>query len=59
MEGCVHTIDPEKSGHEAWTKVKHVPPERIIARLQGCWRNELRYKREEDSVRSPPLLALH
>jgi oxysterol-binding protein-related protein 9/10/11 len=51
VDGVIHTFDPESSVHLAWTKVKHVPAERVIARLSGSWRSEIRYKREEDEVR--------
>jgi len=46
VEGVVHTVDPESQAHESWTKVKHVPADKIIARLSGSWHSEMRYKKE-------------
>jgi hypothetical protein len=46
----VHTVDPDSRTHESWTKVKHVPADKIIARLSGSWRSEIRYKKEGDEV---------
>ncbi|KAF5356612.1 hypothetical protein D9758_008242 [Tetrapyrgos nigripes] len=35
----------EDSNWEQWTKVKHVPPSRVVAVLEGSWRGEIRWKR--------------
>ncbi|KZT33032.1 hypothetical protein SISSUDRAFT_1027985 [Sistotremastrum suecicum HHB10207 ss-3] len=48
MEGVVHTVGDDKS-YESWTRVKHVPQDRIVAKLEGCWRDRIRWKRPQDT----------
>lgn len=31
--------------HEEWTKVKHVPPSRVVAVFDGSWKGHMRWKR--------------
>ncbi|EEB97876.1 hypothetical protein MPER_02713 [Moniliophthora perniciosa FA553] len=45
IEGVVHTVSEGDTQHEEWTKVKHVPPSRVVAVLDGTWRGEIRWKR--------------
>ncbi|TBU31406.1 hypothetical protein BD311DRAFT_786485 [Dichomitus squalens] len=45
LEGVIHTYDPEESVHEEWTRVKHVPKERVLAVFDGSWRGRVRWKR--------------
>jgi hypothetical protein len=52
LEGVIHEIDPENKVYESWTKVKHVPTASVVARLEGCWKSEIRYRMEEDKVRT-------
>ncbi|KAN0129647.1 hypothetical protein V8E53_012467 [Lactarius tabidus] len=55
VEGVVHRYDPSEHEHEEWTKVKHVPPARVVAYLEGCWRNVVRWRlASEGSGRSTP-----
>ncbi|KAH9166509.1 hypothetical protein EDB89DRAFT_2115822 [Lactarius sanguifluus] len=44
VEGVVHRYDPSEHEHEEWTKVKHVPPARVVAYFEGCWRNVVRWR---------------
>ncbi|KAI0336723.1 hypothetical protein GY45DRAFT_1290568 [Cubamyces sp. BRFM 1775] len=44
-EGVIHTYDPKESVHEEWTRVKHVPHERVLAVFDGSWRGRIRWKR--------------
>ncbi|OSD08767.1 hypothetical protein PYCCODRAFT_1448910 [Trametes coccinea BRFM310] len=44
-EGVIHTYDPNESVHEEWTRVKHVPRDRVLAVFDGCWRHKIRWKR--------------
>ncbi|KAI0777210.1 hypothetical protein BD413DRAFT_172325 [Trametes elegans] len=44
-EGVIHTYDPAESVHEEWTRVKHVPQERVLAVFDGSWRSRIRWKR--------------
>ncbi|KAI0371275.1 hypothetical protein BV20DRAFT_1017287 [Pilatotrama ljubarskyi] len=44
-EGVIHTYDPKESVHEEWTRVKHVPRDRVLAVFDGSWRGRIRWKR--------------
>ncbi|THU96230.1 hypothetical protein K435DRAFT_858722 [Dendrothele bispora CBS 962.96] len=45
IEGVIHTVPEGDTQHEEWTKVKHVPPSRVVAVLDGTWRGLVRWKR--------------
>jgi hypothetical protein len=46
LEGIVHTVEPgDEPALAEWTKVKHVPRERVIAELEGSWRGRVRWRR--------------
>ncbi|KAG7097745.1 hypothetical protein E1B28_005066 [Marasmius oreades] len=45
IEGVIHTISEGDTQHEEWTKVKHVPPSRVVAMLDGSWRGLIRWRR--------------
>ncbi|PIL27701.1 hypothetical protein GSI_10854 [Ganoderma sinense ZZ0214-1] len=45
LEGVIHAYDPTESVHEEWTRVKHVPRDRVIAVFDGSWRGRVRWKR--------------
>lgn len=36
--------------HSDWTKVKHVPKERIVAQFEGCWRKSFRWRKFENGA---------
>ncbi|KAG1741546.1 uncharacterized protein EDB91DRAFT_1131081 [Suillus paluster] len=62
VEGVIHTYDEESIEHDEWTKVKHVPTSRVVAVFDGCWRNQIRWRRtaatpsaSSPSVSSPSL----
>ncbi|OJT03455.1 Oxysterol-binding protein-like protein 1 [Trametes pubescens] len=44
-EGIIHTYDPKETVHEEWTRIKHVPRERVLAVFDGSWRDRVRWKR--------------
>lgn len=46
LEGVVYTYDLDDTSdtYQTWTKVKHVPKERVVATLGGSWRHLIRYK---------------
>lgn len=45
LEGVVHTYDLDApDAVQGWTRVKHVPKERVVATLGGSWRHLVRYK---------------
>ncbi|KAK7046900.1 hypothetical protein R3P38DRAFT_2876652 [Favolaschia claudopus] len=44
-EGVVHTIVEGETQHNEWTKVKHVPPARVVAVFDGSWRGRIRWRR--------------
>jgi hypothetical protein len=50
LEGVIHEYDPNDPQHQEWAKVKHVPKDRILATLDGCWQKRVYWKRVEDSV---------
>ena len=45
LEGVIHTYDPKETVHEEWTRVKHVPKDRVLAVFDGSWRGRVRWKR--------------
>jgi len=49
VEGVIHTYDEDSTEHEEWTKVKHIPHSRIVAFFDGCWRNRIRWRRNDSS----------
>ncbi|KAG8733022.1 hypothetical protein FRC10_000474 [Ceratobasidium sp. 414] len=52
LEGVVHTYDPSDPEECAsWTKVKQVPPSRVVATFDGTWRGMIKWKKtgETDS----------
>lgn len=44
LEGIIHTYKEDETEHEEWTKVKHVPVDRIIAHFDGSWKGRIRYR---------------
>jgi len=52
LEGVIHTYEEGETEHEEWTKVKHVPKDRIVACFDGSWKGLIRY-RLENRVPSP------
>lgn len=50
LEGVIYEYT-EGDESEEYTKIKHVPADKIVATLDGCWRGEIRWKRAKDTVR--------
>ncbi|KAF7338731.1 hypothetical protein MSAN_02195300 [Mycena sanguinolenta] len=44
-EGVVHTVVEGETQHNEWTKIKHVPQNRVVAVFDGSWRNRIRWRR--------------
>lgn len=45
LDAVVHTYDLDNLEEvEAWTKVKHIPKERVVATFTGSWRHMIKYK---------------
>ncbi|KAF8588211.1 hypothetical protein K439DRAFT_1385073 [Ramaria rubella] len=45
LEGVIHTYKEGETVHEPWTRVKHVPKDRIVAQLEGSWKHRIRWRR--------------
>ncbi|KIK70294.1 hypothetical protein GYMLUDRAFT_53358 [Collybiopsis luxurians FD-317 M1] len=45
LEGVIHTVFENETQHEEWTRIKHVPPTRVVAVFDGSWRGHIRWKR--------------
>ena len=45
VEGVIHTYTPGSTEHQDWTRVKHVPRDRVLATLDGSWKHRIRWKR--------------
>ncbi|KAF9441610.1 hypothetical protein P691DRAFT_812344 [Macrolepiota fuliginosa MF-IS2] len=45
VEGVIHTVHEGDTEHEEWTKVKHVPTNRVVAVFDGSWRGHIRWRR--------------
>lgn len=41
----IHTVHEGDTIHEEWTKVKHVPANRVVAAFDGSWRGQIRWRR--------------
>ncbi|KAJ7253764.1 hypothetical protein B0H12DRAFT_1116519 [Mycena haematopus] len=57
-EGVVHTIVEGETQHNEWTKIKHVPQNRVVAVFEGSWRNRIRWRRVGDDAEWATLLDL-
>ncbi|KAF8217709.1 hypothetical protein K438DRAFT_1795517 [Mycena galopus ATCC 62051] len=44
-EGVVHTVVEGETQYNEWTKIKHVPQNRVVAVFEGSWRNRIRWRR--------------
>jgi len=51
VEGVIHEYDPGDAEYQEWTKVKHVPKDRILATFDGCWQKRVCWKRVGDSTK--------
>lgn len=51
VEGIIHTY-PSASSPADWTRIKHVPRDRVVATFHGSWHGVIRWKRpsEPDSA---------
>lgn len=45
VEGVIHSFQEEETEYEEWTKVKHVPVQRVVAIFDGSWRGHIRWRR--------------
>ncbi|KAJ7089220.1 hypothetical protein B0H15DRAFT_780149 [Mycena belliarum] len=45
LEGVIHTVVEGETQHNEWTKVKHVPKDRVVAVFDGSWRSRIRWRR--------------
>ncbi|KAF9527453.1 hypothetical protein CPB83DRAFT_856199 [Crepidotus variabilis] len=46
IEGVIHTVLDSDANHCAdWTRVKHVPNNRVVATFDGSWKGKIRWKR--------------
>ncbi len=45
----IHTYRVGETEHEEWTKVKHVPANRVVGQFDGSWRSQIRWKRAPGS----------
>ncbi|GJJ10614.1 hypothetical protein Clacol_004841 [Clathrus columnatus] len=49
VEGVIHICKPEDTGYESWTRVKHVPRDRVVAQFEGSWKHLIRWKRTNET----------
>ncbi|KAF8317153.1 hypothetical protein DL93DRAFT_2125174 [Clavulina sp. PMI_390] len=52
LEGAIFEYDPESEDHLEWTKVKHVPKERVVATFDGSWQKRVYWKRAGESTKN-------
>ena len=45
IEGVIFVVHDGETEHEAWTKVKQVPHNRVAALIDGTWKGHIRWKR--------------
>ncbi|KAJ9120108.1 hypothetical protein QFC22_003006 [Naganishia vaughanmartiniae] len=46
LEGIVYNYNVDKPEEEEWSKIKHVPSDRVVANIEGSWRKQIKYKRK-------------
>jgi hypothetical protein len=53
LEGVIHTYtaSDDTAMLDSWTRVKHVPKERVIAVFEGSWKHRIRWRKPLESVR--------
>ncbi|KAF8325785.1 uncharacterized protein EI90DRAFT_2931268 [Cantharellus anzutake] len=51
LAGVIHEYDPLDIDHLEWVRPKHVPAEKILATLEGCWKKRIYWKRTGDSTK--------
>ncbi|RSH92481.1 hypothetical protein EHS25_008897 [Saitozyma podzolica] len=44
FDGVIYKYEEGNAEHEAWSKAKHVPADRVVANLEGNWMKEVRYR---------------
>ncbi|GFZ51684.1 Oxysterol-binding protein-like protein 1 [Saitozyma sp. JCM 24511] len=44
FDGVIYKYEEGNIEHEAWSKAKHVPADRVVAHLEGNWMKEVRYR---------------
>ncbi|KIJ29302.1 hypothetical protein M422DRAFT_188714 [Sphaerobolus stellatus SS14] len=49
LEGVIYTYDEDETIHEEWTKVKHVPKDRVVAEFEGSWKHRIRWRKPLES----------
>jgi hypothetical protein len=46
LEGVVHLVyESDEERCEDWTKVKHVPKDRVVACFEGSWKGGIKWRR--------------
>jgi len=46
LEGVMHLVyETDEGGCEDWTKVKHVPKDRVVACFEGSWKGGIKWRR--------------
>lgn len=54
MEGLVHEVEGDGKKELEWTKLKHVPSDKVVAKFEGSWRGDIKLSQlRGDKVRSP------
>ena len=51
VEGVIFKYDPENDNK---TKIRDVPEEDVLIKIEGCWRDKIYYTRVGSSVRTSP-----
>jgi hypothetical protein len=46
----IYKYEEGNTEHEAWSKAKHVPADRVVAHLEGNWMKEVRYRLKGEKV---------
>ncbi|KAJ9121083.1 hypothetical protein QFC24_005064 [Naganishia onofrii] len=46
LDGIVFNYNPDKPEEDEWSKIKHVPSDRVVANIEGSWRKQIKYRRK-------------
>ena len=52
LDGVIFRYTIGNAEEEGWTKPKQVPSDKVVANIEGCWMNKIKYRRKGEKVGS-------
>ena len=50
IEGIVYRYEVGNETEESWMKPKQIPPEKVVAYIEGCWMRQIKYRLKADKA---------